>query len=257
VKIVAVVSAKGGVGKTTVCANLSAALGLRGHPVLAVDLDPQNGLRFHMGLGTEAAEGIAAATLARRNWREVCVQGPPGVSVAPFGPMNESLRVAFEHVLANDPAAIRRQLGYIGLPADTIVMLDTPPGASIYMRQALTCADMVLVTTLTDAASYATLPTMHELIHHYCGGSGNFVGYAYVLNQVDRSRELSRDITEMMRADLGDRIAGIIHQDQSVAEALAFNRNVLEYDEHCRATHDFIQCAAWIGAQLQSQVTAS
>lgn len=250
-KIVAVVSAKGGVGKTTVCANLSAALGLRGHPVLSVDLDPQNGLRFHLGMGPEASEGIAAATLNHTNWREVCLQGPLGVSVAPFGSIDESTRVAFEAVLASDPTLVGKYLSQIGLPEDTIVMLDTPPGASAYMRQALTCADMVLATSLTDAASYATLPTMHNLIHTYCGGSGNFIGYAYVLNQVDRSRQLSRDITELMRADLGDRIAGIIHQDQSIAEALAFNRNVLDYDPHCRGAHDFVQCAGWVAAQLQ------
>lgn len=256
-KIVSVVSAKGGVGKTTVCANISAALGLQGHPVLTVDLDPQNGLRFHMGLGTEATEGIASATLSGKNWHAVCLQGPPGVSVAPFGPLSETDRITFEQILANDPATISRQLRQIGLPADTVVTLDTPPGASAYMRAALTCADLVLVTTLTDAASYATLPTMHNLIHHYCGATGNFVGYAYVLNQVDRAKQLSRDITEMMRADLAGRIAGVIHQDQSVAEALAFNRNVLEYDEHCRATHDFVACAAWIVEQLQAEGTPS
>ena len=234
------------------CANLSAALGLRGHPVLSVDLDPQNGLRFHLGLGPESGDGIAAATLSHTNWRDVCLQGPPGVSVAPFGSIDENARVAFEAVLAADPAAVVKHLSQIGLPRDTIVMLDTPPGASIYMRQALTCADMVLVTSLTDAASYATLPTMHSLIHTYCGGSGSFIGYAYVLNQVDRSRQLSRDITELMRSDLGDRIAGVIHQDQSIAEALAFNRNVLDYDPHCRGAHDFVQCADWVAARLQS-----
>ncbi|MGZ7236532.1 ParA family protein, partial [Streptococcus pyogenes] len=45
VKRIAVVSAKGGVGKTTVTANLATALALQGAaPVAAFDLDPQNAL---------------------------------------------------------------------------------------------------------------------------------------------------------------------------------------------------------------------
>ena len=47
--VIAVVSAKGGVGKTTISANLAAAIALTGRPVLVVDLDPQNAMQWHLG----------------------------------------------------------------------------------------------------------------------------------------------------------------------------------------------------------------
>jgi ATPases involved in chromosome partitioning len=41
-KVIAVVSAKGGVGKTTLAANLASVLATSGRRVIALDLDPQN-----------------------------------------------------------------------------------------------------------------------------------------------------------------------------------------------------------------------
>ena len=46
-KVITVVSAKGGVGKTTLAANLASVIAARGRRVLALDLDPQNALRLH------------------------------------------------------------------------------------------------------------------------------------------------------------------------------------------------------------------
>ena len=45
-KVVSVINYKGGVGKTTVTANLAAELAVRGKRVLAIDLDPQTNLTF-------------------------------------------------------------------------------------------------------------------------------------------------------------------------------------------------------------------
>ena len=46
VKTVSVINFKGGVGKTTIAANLAAELGYRGENVLLIDLDPQASLTF-------------------------------------------------------------------------------------------------------------------------------------------------------------------------------------------------------------------
>ena len=64
--VVAVIGAKGGVGKTTLAANLSTSLAEAGHPVLAIDLDPQNALRFHLALDRTACEFGLAGALAGR-----------------------------------------------------------------------------------------------------------------------------------------------------------------------------------------------
>src|SRR5215475_9702973 len=45
-KTIAVINYKGGVGKTTITANVAAEMAFRGKRVLAIDLDPQANLTF-------------------------------------------------------------------------------------------------------------------------------------------------------------------------------------------------------------------
>lgn len=255
-KAVAVVSPKGGVGKTTITGNLAVALQRAGHPVLVLDLDPQSALRFHFNLDLAQAGGLARCALDGTAWREACVMSQAGVAVLPFGAVDEDERAELEARIQHDGGWLRAQLAAMGLAPETVVLIDTPPGASAYLRQALEVARIALVVTLPDASSYATLPGMEKLLQRYCTGRPDFMEAAYVINQMDASRQLSRDVGELLRAELGDRLAGVIHQDAAVGEAIASGRSVIDYAPHGQACRDLIACAQWLDPRLKPAADA-
>ncbi|QEZ43029.1 cellulose biosynthesis protein BcsQ [Cupriavidus oxalaticus] len=255
-KIVAIVSAKGGVGKTTLSATLADTLAQAGNRVLAIDLDPQNALRLHFGMPVQDVAGHARATLAGERWLESIWPGGRAL-VMPFGGLNEADRATFEQHLATHPNWLRTQLDALGLAEDDIVVIDTPPGPSPYMRQALSCAHVCLVVTLPDAASYATLPLMDDLIRTYCERRPDFLGHALVINQVDMARQLGKDVVQVLRNQLGERVLGVIHQDQAVPEALAHDSTVVERSPHSQAGQDIRRCAAWLRGRLQAAPQAT
>ena len=251
-KVIAIVSAKGGVGKTTLTANLATALQREGvATLLVVDMDPQNALGLHFGADPRSLAGVSRASLAGEDWGSVCVQSPSGVHVLPYGVVNESDRVAFERHLDAHPNWLVQQLQDLALPEDAVVLIDTPPGPSVYMQQALSAAQVVVVVSLPDAASYAALALMQRLVHTYCTPRPDFSETLYVLNQVDGARQLSKDITRVMQDNLGERLVGVVHEDQAVREALAYDQSVLEYDPQGQAADDLRKCARVLAQRLR------
>lgn len=253
IKIVAVISAKGGVGKSTLAAGLSAVMQRQGRAVLALDLDPQSALINHLGVAIDpmqvAAEGLAHC-VADAQMRDFCQPTPSGVFVLPYGMVDEGQRRTFERQLEDEPDWLAQQLAELQLADGSVVVLDTPPGPSAYLQQALSVANVAVVVSLADAASYATLPMIDRLISTYTADRADFYGATYVINQVDQSRKLSKDITQIMRGILGSRVAGIIHCDQSIAEALAYNQSVLDYDPSGQGCHDLQAIALNVLAKL-------
>lgn len=251
-KVIAIVSAKGGVGKTTLTANLATALQREGvGTLLVVDMDPQNALGLHFGADPRSLAGVSRASLAGQEWGSVCVQSPSGVHVLPYGVVNESDRMAFERHLDAHPNWLTQQLQGLELPPDAVVVVDTPPGPSVYIQQALSAAQVVVVVSLPDAASYASLALMQRLVHTYCTPRPDFSETLYVLNQADGARQLSKDITRVMQDNLGERLVGVIHEDQAVREALAYDQSVLEYDPQGQAADDLLKCARVLAQRLR------
>ncbi|MDD5332934.1 MAG: cellulose biosynthesis protein BcsQ [Rhodoferax sp.] len=244
--VIAVVSMKGGVGKTSVTANLAAAMAARlgEGQVAALDLDPQNALHLHLGFEALQREGVCRQSLQHRYWRDVAFTSPFGVSCLPYGSVSEGERGAFENLLASEPDWVQRQLAHAGLGDDHVVLIDLPPGPSVYLDQGFACADLVLVVLLADAGSYSTIIAMESWINEATLQRPGLES-VYLLNQVDEAVPLSRDLGAVLRRRLGARLLPIgIHRDEAVSEALAFLQPVLFYDPRCQASDDFQRLAA-------------
>jgi cellulose synthase operon protein YhjQ len=252
-KVIAVVSAKGGVGKTTLAANLASVLAARGRRVIAIDLDPQNALRLHFGVALDSIDGLSRATLSGDSWQTVMMDGADGVTVLPYGAVVEEDRRRFEAHLDRDPSWFAQTLASLGFEPSDIVIIDTPPGSSTYTRSALTAATFALNVVLADAASYAAIPQMERMLDAYASPRPDFAGEGYVVNQVDQSRQLSKDVLKVLRQLLGAKLfSGVIHQDEGVSESLACDTTVIHYDPLSQAAADLRACGDWLLASIDA-----
>ena len=245
--VIAVVSAKGGVGKTTLTANLASVLATSGRRVIALDLDPQNSLRLHFGVSLDSIDGLSRATLSGETWQTVMFDGLDGVTVLPYGAVVEDDRRRFEAHIDRKPLWLLQSLNSLNLDPSDIVIIDTPPGSSMYTRTALCAATFALNVVLADAASYAAIPQMERMIETYAAPRPDFDGQAYVINQVDQSRQLAKDVLKVLRHLLGENLfPGVIHQDEGVSESLACDTTLIHYDPLSQAAADFRACGQWL-----------
>ncbi|MDY7538499.1 cellulose biosynthesis protein BcsQ [Undibacterium sp. RTI2.1] len=246
-RVIAVVSPKGGVGKTTVTANLAAEIVAFGGKVTILDLDPQNALRLHYGMQYDDANGVVRQSVLGQPWRDAMYSSPYGVDFLPYGIVSETDRSSLEHHVKIKSTWLSSQLKSLNLADDHIVLIDTPPGPTVYLQQVLHCANIALIVLKPDAASYSTIPSIESLLHYYCGDREDFFGACYIINQMDVTKQLHRDVYQMLRKNLGDDLVPIsIHKDEAVSEALACQSPVAYYAKNCSATHDLHQIANWL-----------
>ncbi|MCR2747878.1 cellulose biosynthesis protein BcsQ [Limnobacter parvus] len=232
-----IASIKGGVGKTTMTSNLAVALRAQGMNVLVLDLDPQNAVRFHLGLSAAEGGGLAAY-LTQQGHALPKYEAACGAWLVPYGDVNEDARLQFEFMLSQNDSILEKFIDRIGIPSDTIVLIDTPPGPSLYFRQAVHFADRVLAVVLADAASFATFPRMLGLFGRYSQGARFSPDLKLLVNQINPLKELSEDVLLLMRSDFPREFMTVVHQDLAVSEALAFRKTVFEYDPKSQASTD-------------------
>ena len=200
----AVCSSKGGVGKTTMAANLAVALGRRGR-VLSVDVDPQESLGRAFGTVAKGRDDSLAALLADPTEEVRAVirhDVAPGLDLLPAHPELESVAIHLA-TAGGLTTSVRRVLKPLLDDYDHIV-LDTRGDLSGLTLAAVSAVDSVLTVFTSDPGSAmgaARVAAFVEQHRAYENSTASLVGVACAA--WDRHGRAAREVAGALeRTDL-------------------------------------------------------
>jgi len=146
-RIIAMASGKGGVGKTTITANLGIALARRGKSVCLIDGDvAMANLSLLLGMHSSPIT-LHDVLLGESTIHDATYDAPEGVKFIPSGLSLESYKRSDSERLESVVEEIRDLYDFI--------LIDTPAGIEKNVLSVLAASDEVLLITLPNSASIA------------------------------------------------------------------------------------------------------
>jgi chromosome partitioning protein len=145
-RIIALCNQKGGVGKTTSCINLGAALAELGRRVLLVDFDPQGALSVGLGVAPHQLERTAYNLLMERGVSidEVLLKtSVPGMDLLPSNIDLSAAEVQLVGEVAREQTLARALAPVV--PDYDFILIDCQPSLGLLTVNALTAAEGVII----------------------------------------------------------------------------------------------------------------
>lgn len=219
-ELIAVLSGKGGTGKTSVCAAVAVALARDGMKVLAIDCDM--GLQnLDISLGMSDCGALSFLDVSEGGYSlDQAAKHPrfEGLSflTAPLNRTAESVDLAAFKKMLNDA---RAQFDY--------VFLDAPAGIDAGFDLAAKFADRILLVTGADPAAVRDASRAGQRLE-LMGKSD----VRLVVNRVNRRLFTNMSVTvDDIMDNTGLQLIGVVPEDQSVTLAAAFGSPLIAYTD--------------------------
>ncbi len=241
---IAVLSQKGGTGKTTAVRTLADALRRAGVRTLAVDLDPQGNLSDYFDVPPDAQPTIGDVLSGRATAAEAIHE-----DVVPANLNLAEAELALGGRLGRE-LTLRRALAKLPGDAYELVLIDCPPSLGLLTVNALVAADYAL---LTAEAQYFALQGVQqaleviELARDTLNPELELLGV--LLNLADMRTVHSREALASLREQLGEKVLNTVVRS-SIAYAESAERAVSILDHRPDLGADYLALAAELLARL-------
>ncbi|HWV88141.1 MAG TPA: ParA family protein [Capillimicrobium sp.] len=240
---IAVLSQKGGTGKTTTVRTLADVLRRCGLRVLAVDLDPQGNLSDYFDVPPEAAPTIAEVLTGSAKLRDAVHDDvvPAALSLA-----EAELQLAGK---MGRELTLKRALRDVRDDYD-VILIDCPPSLGLLTVNGVVAADHALISA--EAQHFALqgvvqVLDMLEVARDLHNEQLNWLGV--VLNIADMRTVHSRETYAALREEYGDKVFDTTIR-QSIAYAESAERGVSILDHRPDLGADYVALAGEVLQRL-------
>jgi chromosome partitioning protein len=222
---IAVLSQKGGTGKTTTVRTLTDTLRRAGVRTLAVDLDPQGNLSDYFDVPPDAQPTIGDVLSGRAGAAEAIHS-----DVIPASLNLAEAELALGGRMGRE-LTLRRALAKVPAAEYDLILIDCPPSLGLLTVNALVAADFALITA---EAQYFALQGVQqaleviELARDTLNPELELLGV--LLNLADMRTVHSREALQSLREQLGDRVLqSVVRASIAYAESAERALSILDY----------------------------
>lgn len=199
-RIITVINAKGGCGKSTIAMNVAAALAGRGHQTLLIDMDPQAQVTQWLGGGDGLrTEGTLTAAMAgRESFTQVIQQTK--IRNLSFVASSEGLEELGRFITEDEtyPTILTRLLSSDGVAPFEFVIIDSPNQISPIMENAIFPSDLFVVP-FESTKAVKSFANFYKLLMRVRPGEQHRV--VHVLSNLTRQTGLRRRVLELLKSE--------------------------------------------------------
>ncbi|HEU4974622.1 MAG TPA: ParA family protein [Baekduia sp.] len=238
---IAVLSQKGGTGKTTAVRHLADAFHRAGLKVLAIDLDPQGNLSDYFDVEPEAEPTIRDVLVGQAKAKAAVHPSPDGVDVIPANLSLAEAEVALAGKMGRE-LTLRRALKAVDSAYD-VIFLDCPPNLGLLTVNALVAADHAVLSAEAQYFALQGVEQALEVIELARDGLNPDLEWLGVVFTIADMRTVhSREAQASLKEHVGDKLLDTVVR-QSIAYAESAERAVSIIEHRPDLGADYLRLA--------------